>query len=71
MTRILSIAEAGRPVLGLHLPNGYYSGVWGGYVVKATIDGRYLEMRTEDGIRCPRADCTVFVRGDQVHVECD
>lgn len=53
------------------LPTGDYRGVGGGYVVNVVINGTQYRMQTDNGIRTPRADCTVKVRPDGVTVEYD
>lgn len=42
-------------------PDGTWSGVMGGYVVKFDANGENYEFRTKVGIRTMRADCTVTV----------
>ena len=33
------------------LPDGIYSGVWGGYIIDVTYDGRNYSLTTEEGVR--------------------
>ena len=33
------------------LPDGYYNGTWGGYVVEVTYKGKVFELETEEGVR--------------------
>ena len=33
------------------LPDGFYSGVWGGYNIVVVTDGKTYELETEDGVR--------------------
>jgi hypothetical protein len=42
-----------------HVPDGTYEGVWGGYRVTFEVEGVKHEAETLDGIRTPRASCTV------------
>lgn len=33
------------------LPDGYYNGIWGGYIVEINYNGKTYELKTEEGIR--------------------
>lgn len=33
------------------LPDGFYNGVWGGYFIKITTQGRHYELETETGVK--------------------
>jgi len=33
------------------LPDGLYNGVWGGYVIEITSEGKHCELTTEEGVR--------------------
>jgi len=33
------------------LPNGYYNGTWGGYVIEVSYKGKTYELETEEGVR--------------------
>lgn len=33
------------------LPDGSYNGVWGGYVIEITSEGKHYELATEEGVR--------------------
>lgn len=33
------------------LPDGYYQGTWGGYVIEVRYNGKAYDLRTEDGVR--------------------
>lgn len=33
------------------LPDGHYTGVWGGYVIEVRYDGKTFELETVEGIR--------------------
>ena len=33
------------------LPDGLYNGVWGGYVIEITSEGKQYELATEEGVR--------------------
>ncbi len=41
------------------IPDGTYEGIWGGYRVTFEVQGVQHEAETLDGIRTPRASCTV------------
>ena len=52
------------------IPPGDYEGVWGGYVVHATINGVDYEFKTDKGIRTPAALCVVHVKaGEAITVD--
>lgn len=33
------------------LPDGYYNGIWGGYVIDIYYNGKMFELETEEGVR--------------------
>ena len=33
------------------LPDGLYSGIWGGYVIDINFNGKTFELETEEGVR--------------------
>lgn len=33
------------------LPDGYYNGTWGGYIIEVHYKGRIFELETEEGVR--------------------
>jgi hypothetical protein len=33
------------------LPDGYYNGIWGGYVIELNYKGKTFELGTEEGVR--------------------
>lgn len=33
------------------LPDGYYNGVWGGYVIELSHKGKTFELETEEGVK--------------------
>ena len=33
------------------LPDGYYNGTWGGYVVEVRYQNKIFELETEEGVR--------------------
>ena len=51
------------------LPDGVYDGVWGGYVVRFSVDGIDYEAQTKDGIRTPRAECKITSKDGNLSVE--
>jgi hypothetical protein len=51
------------------LPDGVYDGVWGGYVVRFTVDGIDYEAHTSEGIRTPRAKCKITITNGKLSVE--
>lgn len=51
------------------LPDGTFSGVWGGYQVTFAIAGIEYEARTQEGIRTPAARCRVIVHDGGITVE--
>ncbi len=49
MSKILEIRE--KVPQTATLPDGSYSGVWGGYVIEVTYKGKTYELTTEEGVR--------------------
>jgi hypothetical protein len=33
------------------LPDGYYNGIWGGYIIEVQYKGKTFELETEEGVR--------------------
>ena len=33
------------------LPDGLYNGIWGGYVIEITSEGKHYELATEEGVK--------------------
>ena len=33
------------------LPDGFYNGIWGGYIIQVQYNGRNFELETEEGVR--------------------
>lgn len=33
------------------LPDGYYTGTWGGYTIEIRCNGKTYELETEEGVR--------------------
>ena len=33
------------------LPDGFYNGVWGGYVIEVSFEGKTFELATEIGVK--------------------
>lgn len=33
------------------LPDGYYSGIWGGHIIEVNYKGKIFELETENGVR--------------------
>lgn len=59
--RVIDYKIVSYPIAGI--PPGKYTGIWGGYVVKATINGHEFELKTDVGIRTPAAPC--FIHADE------
>ena len=53
------------------LPDGVYDGVWGGYVVRFSVDGIDYEAQTKDGIRNPWCHCKITSKDGNLSVEID
>ena len=49
MGNILSITE--KVPQATTLPDGMYSGVWGGYTIELQYNGKTYELKTEEGVR--------------------
>lgn len=49
MGKVISIAEK-KPVAST-LPDGSYSGIWGGYIIEFNYDGKTYELTTDEGVR--------------------
>ena len=47
--RIVSIVEK-VPQIAV-LPDGYYTGIWGGYIIELSYKDKRYELRTENGVR--------------------
>ena len=47
--KIKSIKEKVPQVTSL--PDGYYNGVWGGYVIEVRYKDKTYELETEEGVR--------------------
>lgn len=47
--KILSIKEKVPTITTL--PNGIYTGVWGGYIIDVRFNDKSYELTTEDGVR--------------------
>ena len=50
------------------LPDGSYSGIWGGYQVDLTHQGEKYLLKTTDGVRGMNIPCTVLVANGKVTV---
>jgi len=33
------------------LPDGYYEGIWGGYVIEVRYNNKLFELKTEEGVK--------------------
>lgn len=51
------------------LPNGSYSGVWGGYVVEFYIDGEKFEASTDVGVRGINIPCVVSINNGEITIK--
>ena len=60
--------EVKRVEKDIHLPDGVYDGIWGGYQVTFEVAGIQYEAKTESGIRTPRAKCYVTIKDGRVSV---
>lgn len=49
MSKIVSITER-RPV-ETTLPDGHYTGTWGGSIIEVKYQDKYYELRTDCGVR--------------------
>lgn len=49
MNRILKIEEK-QPV-ATTLPDGNYSGIWGGHIIELNFKGKTYQLTTEEGVR--------------------
>lgn len=50
MSKILEIREKVPKITTL--PDGSYSGTWGGYMIEVHYKGKTYELKTEEGVRC-------------------
>ena len=48
------------------LPDGYYYGTWGGYVINVHYNGKQYELITEEGVRGIGIKVIVEIKGDIV-----
>ena len=53
----------------LNLPNGLYTGIWGGYLIKFTYNGTNYELGTEDGIRGFNVNVIIESNDDELTFE--
>lgn len=53
----------------LSIPNGRYSGYWGGSEATALIDGEQYRFIVSNGIRTMKAECTIIVNDGNIRVE--
>lgn len=49
MYKILEIKE--KVPVATTLPDGNYSGIWGGYVIEINFQGKTYQLTTEEGVR--------------------
>ena len=49
MSKILEIREKVPQVTTL--PDGFYNGTWGGYVIEVHYKGKTYELTTEEGVK--------------------
>jgi len=62
-------AEERRSIELRDLPIGEHAGIWGGYEVTFSFDGKQYLLKTKSGIRTMGAKCVVKVTSDSVVVE--
>jgi hypothetical protein len=74
-TKIISVEKISSgelsktPVEFSKLPAGEYQGIWGGYTVRAEIDGVQYRLKTEFGIRTKSAPCVVSIKAGEATIE--
>lgn len=62
--KIVSITEqAPQPAT---LPDGVYSGVWGGYVIVVSYKGKTYELKTAEGVKGIGIKVVVTIDGDDM-----
>ncbi|MES2628280.1 MAG: hypothetical protein V4616_04855 [Bacteroidota bacterium] len=44
------------------LPDGIYSGVWGGYVIEVNLNGEIYQLTTEQGVRGVNIKVVVIIK---------
>jgi hypothetical protein len=64
-----SVEAVGRDNEFFILPDGNYKGLWGGYIVDTTIEGKKYKVATKDGIRSFNVPCRVVIENGQIYVE--
>lgn len=47
--KVISITEKIPQITTL--PNGFYNGLWGGDVIEIKSEGKYYQLKTEEGVR--------------------
>lgn len=60
-TKVLSVEQFSLVEIS-NIPDGEYDGIWGGYEVEFTVDGKKYKARTENGVRGMNIPCVVSVR---------
>jgi hypothetical protein len=51
------------------LPNGWYVGRQGGYVVEVRVQHEVYEIKTDDGVRGMNIPVVVHIDGDNIQIE--
>lgn len=50
------------------LPDGTYTGYWGGYVVEFHHEGQDYTLKTSIGIKGINIPCVITIKGDDIEV---
>lgn len=58
--KILSITE--KKPQSTTLPDGHYSGNWGGRIIEVSYNGKIYELTTEEGVRGINIKVIVVIR---------
>jgi hypothetical protein len=66
--RLASVTNVVQKISSDTIPDGRYTGTWGGYRVRFNAHGRHYEGDSDIGIRTPSAPCVVIVNGGKVLV---
>ena len=67
IAKLLSLSK--KVSVDTTIPNGTYTGVWGGYVVQFEHDGETYEAKTDVGVKGINIPCTINIEGTDITVK--
>jgi hypothetical protein len=66
MSKVVAITE--KVPQNTSLPNGWYKGVQGGYVVDVMYNGKDYQIKTDDGVRGFNISVVINIEGDNIEI---